>query len=44
GAVQRYRYCQITRYVPKSDYINNILQKVVSKEYGNIFNKAYLIR
>ncbi|VYT75355.1 DNA phosphorothioation-dependent restriction protein DptF [Intestinibacter bartlettii] len=39
-----YSFYELTQYGPKSDYINNILQKVVSKEYGNIFNKAYLIR
>ncbi len=38
-----YSFYELTQYGPKSDYINNILQKVVSKEYGNIFNKAYLL-
>lgn len=38
-----YSFYELTENGPKSDYIDNILLKIVSKESDNIFNQAYLL-
>lgn len=38
-----YSFYELTEDGPKSDYIDNILLKIVSEEENNIFNQAYLL-